>query len=59
MPRCPICGRWFRSNKGLKTHMAKVHSMKAMADRMMKAAEEMLIGPRKKSSGKRRKRRKR
>ena len=26
MPECPYCGKWFRSNKGLKQHIAKSHT---------------------------------
>ncbi|RLI84806.1 MAG: hypothetical protein DRO98_08185 [Archaeoglobales archaeon] len=27
MPECPHCGKWFRSNKGLKQHITKVHTV--------------------------------
>jgi uncharacterized C2H2 Zn-finger protein len=26
MPECRYCGKWFRSNKGLKTHITKSHT---------------------------------
>lgn len=26
MPECPHCGKWYRSNKGLKTHITKSHT---------------------------------
>jgi uncharacterized C2H2 Zn-finger protein len=25
MPECPYCGRWFKTKRGLETHIAKVH----------------------------------
>ena len=25
MPKCPYCGRWFRTRRGLRTHIGKVH----------------------------------
>jgi len=25
MPKCPYCGRWFRTKRGLKIHIGKVH----------------------------------
>ena len=27
MPECPYCGKWFRSKKGLRTHITKSHTM--------------------------------
>ncbi len=28
MPECPYCGRWFRSKKGLRIHIARKHTYK-------------------------------
>lgn len=27
MPRCDVCGRWFRSYRGLNVHRARPHSL--------------------------------
>ena len=26
MPNCPYCGRWFKTKRGLKQHITKVHT---------------------------------
>ena len=28
MPECPYCGKWFKTKRGLKQHIAKVHTTK-------------------------------
>ncbi|HIE30818.1 MAG TPA: hypothetical protein EYP67_00330 [Methanosarcinales archaeon] len=30
MPECRYCGKWFRSNKGLKQHITKMHTDKTI-----------------------------
>lgn len=27
MPECPYCGRWFKTKRGLKQHIAKSHEV--------------------------------
>lgn len=31
MPKCPYCGRVFRSERGLKIHIARIHALEASA----------------------------
>jgi len=31
MEKCPVCGREFKSERGLKIHMARVHNIKGEA----------------------------
>lgn len=30
MPECKYCGKWFKSNKGLKLHITKMHTSKSI-----------------------------
>ena len=35
MPECPYFGEWFRSNKGLKQHIAKTHEVKFLGGKIL------------------------
>jgi len=53
VPRCPYCGRWFRTRRGLNVHISKSHSLAKAID---EAIEGMLSIPGTKSRPKKRKR---
>lgn len=59
LPECPYCGRWFRTKRGLKTHIAKVHMVDdGFGGRVLNPFSIDLLGAAERRMKRKRKRRK-
>lgn len=58
MPECPYFGEWFRSNKGLKQHVAKIHEISFAGEKMLNPLTLDPLGAMEKRAERRRRRKK-
>ena len=44
IPECPYCGKWYRSNKSLKQHITKTHTMDTPMGRVVNPVTFDFVG---------------